>query len=290
MVGHAWHELDEMCLKGLLADSDGPFCNHGAILLKKGRSATVAEVSVMVRGQPRQAILKRFNVTGWRDPLASVARMQPAIRSWVQGHGFRERGLPTARPLAVWHRRRFGLLWEGYLLTEKVEQARELNQVVNDLAGLPVKPRQTQIRALIAETAALIRELHLRLYSHRDLKAANILVVREPGRQHEPLPESFSTLAGFVRLINPRLVFIDLVGVEGPGRLGFARKAQNLARLHVSFCQCPLLTRSDKLRFLRAYMQWNLKGKTGWKRWWQAIAKATRAKIDRNRKTGRVLG
>ena len=39
---------------------------------------------------------------------------------------------------------------------------------------------------------------------------------------------------------------------------------QNLARLHASFCQGSLLTRSDKLRFLRSYLQWGLRGKSGW--------------------------
>jgi hypothetical protein len=83
--------------------------------------------------------------------------------------------------------------------------------------------------------------------------------------------------------------FIDLVGVVRLRRLGHARREKNLARLHASFCNHLALTRTDKLRFLRAYLRWGLYGKEGWKKWWKAIEKATRAKAARNVKNGRPL-
>jgi hypothetical protein len=64
---------------------------------------------------------------------------------------------------------------------------------------------------------------------------------------------------------------------------------QNLARLHASFHKDPLLTRTDKLRFLRTYLQWGLFGRHRWKRWWREIEAATQAKIARNRRSGRIL-
>jgi hypothetical protein len=115
----------------------------------------------------------------------------------------------------------------------------------------------------------LIRQLHTRGLAHRDLKAANILT---------------SDTAG-----DARFWFIDLVGVTRPGRVSARLRAQNLARLNASFIAHPLVTQRDKLRFLRAYLAWNLRGKGGWKRWWRRIECATRAKVERNRRSGRPL-
>jgi hypothetical protein len=64
---------------------------------------------------------------------------------------------------------------------------------------------------------------------------------------------------------------------------------QNLARLHASFLAMPLVTRTDKLRFLRMYLNWALVGRSNWKGWWNEIAAATRAKAARNAKRGRPL-
>src|SRR5262249_2290598 len=71
--------------------------------------------------------------------------------------------------------------------------------------------------------------------------------------------------------------------------LSRARKLQNLARLNASFVQSGLLTRTDRLRFLRCYLRWGLHGKADWKAWWHGIADATMAKIRRNHERGRPL-
>jgi hypothetical protein len=65
---------------------------------------------------------------------------------------------------------------------------------------------------------------------------------------------------------------------------------QNLARLHASFHRLPGVSRTDKLRFLRVYLAWGLRGRLGWKRWWAQVEAATRAKVARNLRNGRPLG
>ena len=61
-----------------------------------------------------------------------------------------------------------------------------------------------------------------------------------------------------------------------------------MARLHASFHAQPALTRTDKLRFLRTYLQWGLFGRERWKRWWRRIGRATQAKVLRNARNGRL--
>ena len=64
---------------------------------------------------------------------------------------------------------------------------------------------------------------------------------------------------------------------------------RNLARLNASFVHVPAVTRTDRLRFLRAYLVWGLHGSAGWKDWWNGVARATEAKVAKNRKSGRPL-
>src|SRR5262249_3881190 len=122
----------------------------------------------------------RFNVKSWGAPLLSLLRRPPALRSWINGHGLCERCLPTARPLAVLHRRRFGLLCQGYLLTLEVPEAVELPGFLDTMVSLPRPERLTVLRDRIDQTARLVRELHYRGVSHRDLKGANILTTAFP--------------------------------------------------------------------------------------------------------------
>jgi hypothetical protein len=86
-----------------------------------------------------------------------------------------------------------------------------------------------------------------------------------------------------------RFWFIDLVGVRRHGRVGRRRKYQNLARLHASFVRHPLLSRTEKLRFLRTYLEWGLRGKSGWKEWWRSIDTTTQAKLAGNLRNGRPV-
>jgi len=263
--GHAVRDLDPDSLAKLLADPDAPFERQNQKLLKDSRSSTVAELHLAVMGVTRPVILKRFRVRHWTDPWRALLRWSPALRSWIHGQGLRERLLPTARPLAVFHRRRGWLACEGYLVTEKVVDAVDLHVYLAQLAFLSVPERQALLRCRIDQVAQLVRRLHERQLSHRDLKAVNILLTQEAAW------------------------LIDLVGVTPQRKLPKARRLQNLMRLHASFHNNGVLTRADKLRFLRAYLQWGLLGRQGWKQWWRALDKATQAKAERNARHGRPL-
>ena len=263
--GHVVRDLDAGTVAALLADPDEPFRRPGIRLLKDSRSTTVAELELRRDGVLRPVIYKRFRVTSRSDPWAALVRTPPALRSWIHGHGLRERGLPTARPLAVLHRRRRGLVSEGYLLTEKIAGAQDLRAALKSLDCLAAAERRAGLWRRIEQVAGLVRELHRRQLSHRDLKAANVLADKE------------------------QVWLIDLVGVRRHRRLRRGRRVQNLARLHASFHDDPALTRTDKVRFLRVYLQWGLFGRGGWKTWWKAVERATRAKVARNRRRGRPL-
>jgi tRNA A-37 threonylcarbamoyl transferase component Bud32 len=265
VVGHAAAVLDPDLLSQLGSDPDEPFRRPGMRLLKDSRSSTVAELEGVVAGVSRKLIYKRFRVSAWSDPLAALVRSPGALHSWLYGHCLRDRLLPTPRPLLVLHRRRRGLLFEGYLLTEMVEDAQELHQFLKGLERLSVCDARRRLRTCIDRLATVVRKMHDSRLSHRDLKAANLLVTAD------------------------EVWFIDLVGIRRCRHLAFARKVQNLARLNASFHQCTSLSRADRLRFLRTYLQWGLFGRGSWKKWWRGIEQATGAKVARNQRVGRVL-
>jgi len=275
MAGHAVADLSAEALAPLLADPDAPFERSGAIVLKRSPSSAVVAIDLPGANGPRRVIYKRFAVTRWSDPWAALFRPAPALRSYILGHGLLLRCLPTPRPLAVWHRYRHGLPHEGYLLTEKVADALDLRSFIDRLHSLPGAECRTRLRCLIDQIAHLLATLHQRRLSHRDLKAANVLIERASTLNCEE---------------GVQLYFIDLVGVSRLHKMRRARRVQNLARLNTSFLDHPALTRGDRLRFLRVYLRWGLRGRCGWKRWWRQIAEATANKVQRNLRKGRPLG
>jgi hypothetical protein len=249
----------------------------------------VVEIDLPFHGQLRTLIFKRFNLRAWTDSLAALVRPTPALRSWIHGHGFRERGLPTAQPLLLLHRTRLGLLRQGYLLTEKIHDGCELTEFVRGLRRLDADTRRTVLRRRIEAVSRVIHMLHDRQLSHRDLKASNILVRRDDVPTPPPSVDDPS-IHSLLHMPERDVWLIDLVGVEAFRRLPTRRKIQNLARLNVSFINSPDISRADRARFLRCYLL-ACAGHLGhWKKWWRRIAAASARKVRRNQRRGRPLG
>ena len=275
----ASRDLDRAAVYALLDDPDAPFFREGTVTLKDSRTATVAEATMAVRGRPARVIYKRFNKKKWIDPLLTYFRPSRAWQAWQAGQHLASRGAPTPRNLAFIARMRprfRDLFWylphETYLVTLKEEPSITLDQYVRHvLPALDPASRRARISALTRALARLLRMLHERSLSDRDLKAANLLLLGDPAAPEVEL--SVIDLAG-VRLIHP---------------LPRHRRIQNLARLSVSLADVPGRTRTDALRFLRLYLTWGLSPHNDWKGLWRAIETASQAKRERNKRHGREL-
>lgn len=260
LVMAEWHDR----LADTLVNQPDKLFNHqAATMLKDGRASTV----VRIVHYERPLILKRFNTRSWLDPFKNVIRQSAAYRSWLLGHALLDAGLPTARPLAVIHRYRFGMPATGYLVTEELKNVVELRAFAD--ATLNSSSRRDVIRKRIYSVARILREFHERFFGHRDLKAANLLT---------PIDAD-----------DHRVWFVDLVGVQRRQLVKDKSRIRDLGRLLASFLNHPVLTRTDRLRFLGCYLNWNLHGKTGWKRWWRELGDVAQRKIERNKRLGRPL-
>jgi tRNA A-37 threonylcarbamoyl transferase component Bud32 len=266
--GLAVRDLSDAFLRDLLADPDAAFVRPGTRLLKRCVSSTVAELEMPTPDGPRAVVLKRINCRSALDPVRNLFRSSSARRSWLQGHGLCERWLPTPRPLAMFHRYRAGALpATGYLLTEKVADAVGLPEAVAGCRDTGV------LRGWAERLARVVRAMHDRGVSHRDLKAPNVML---RGAAVDP------------RGATP--VLIDLVGVRaGADGVPVAKRAKELARLNASFLAMKHVTRTERLRFLLRYLSAGAR-EADWKMWWGLVSGATAAKVAKNRRTGRPIG
>lgn len=271
--GVASRDLDPQTVQRLLADPDALFHAPGTTLLKDSRTTTVAEAVLPVAGRPTRVIYKRFNRKKRLDPLLTLFRPSRAWRAWQGGQHLASRGIRTPRNLAFLARTGSGRLpRDTYLVTIRAEPSITLGDYVrNVLPTLDPDARRRQTRRLTLAMARLIRTMHERSLSHRDLKAANVLIEGDPDA-HEV-----------------QLSLIDLVGVHVAHPLPRHRRAQNLARLQVSLSESLDWSRTDALRFLRAYLPWGQTRRGDWKGLWRAIDRRCRAKLARNRRRGRIL-
>jgi len=278
--GVASRELDPDVMRGLLHDPDSPFQSAGTTIVKNSRTTTVAETTMLVNGRPTVVIYKRFNRKKLLDPIFALFRPSRAWRSWQAAQHLHSRGIPTPQNLAFLARYRafpsgtlcWNLPHETYLVTVKEQNAVTLSSYVSDtLAALSPDLRRARIRSLTTSLARLVRTLHERSLSHRDLKSSNILVKVGEGQTHDELS------------------LIDLVGVRRKYPLPWHRRAQNLARLSLSLSTVPDRTKSDSLYFLRLYLPWGLSPLSDWKSRWRSIERAMGRKISRNIRRGRPL-
>jgi hypothetical protein len=266
--------LDRDVAKRVLADPLRPLEQPDVTLLKESRTTTVAEMTMSVRGLPTSVVYKRFKSKKPFEWALNILRPTRAWRAWQAAQHLVSRGIPTPQNLAIIERTAplIPIPLETFLIAVRAEGARSLGDyITDDLPGLAPDVQRRTIRSLTKSLAFLLRTLHERSISDRDLKAANILIEGDPAAE------------------DPRLSLIDLVGVQLRHPIPRHRRLQNLARLQVSLEAVPGRTRTDALRFLRSYLVWGLSPLNDWKGLWRDVERLCDRKRERNRNRGRLL-
>ncbi|MBI2824792.1 MAG: hypothetical protein HYX69_08915 [Planctomycetia bacterium] len=267
-VGYAVRDMARHELMAVLRDPERTLTGMGATAIKHSDVSVVARTHLVVGGAPVTVSFKRARCLRWHKAVLGLLRRSRALRAWHMGHALRERGIATARPLAVCEPRRHWLRWDSYLAMEWIE-GDHLHDFARRLARLGPDVRRRQTRLCARALGKLLGRLHAWNISHRDLKAVNLLISERDGE------------------LVPHL--IDLDGARLRRRISEFRRARNLARLATSVLAHRWVTRADRLRFLRSYLEAAPLARHDWKWLWRQAQTRSHAIADRMRAAGREV-
>ncbi len=268
-TAHAVRELPRTMVEQLLkspekfwqANVDRPVkLSHGSLVVE-------AELPLVDRSLP--VAVKRLRPKTWWKALSLYLRRGRAPEAWYRGHALLARGIPTARPLVVYEPRSGRLQRDGYLLTEWLVGAQDVHLYGWELARRGADERRRRTRQSAEALGRTVGRLHDQGFAHRDLKGNNLLL-RERRDGVEPF-------------------LIDLDGLRQMPRVSFRAACRNLTRLAVSIEMHPWISRTDRLRFLRAYLRQRLDDRATWKTWWRAVAGLLNSALAEIRAKGKTV-
>lgn len=170
--------------------------------------------------------------SGWRRLTQRIDRSR-SHRAHLWGHRLRALGIDTPRPLGYVERsttpaRHISFAVTEYVLAPTLLEVRDTGMSMLGIRGPGAA--LVEKRALISRVAALLRKMHGHGVFHAELDPENLLVAEDA---------------------------VLVTGVEAMRRFVLPGGAamRNLLRLHRAFLDARLLTRADRMRFLRTYLR-----------------------------------
>ncbi len=147
-------------------------------------------------------------------------------------------GIETMVPVAFGAMRKWGLPYRALTLTEHLYGAEKLETYLptHFEQGLGDPKLIWHKRAIIRAVAGLARKLHAAGFHHQDFYLGHILIA--------PRPEG--------RFI---LYLIDLQRLKAPKTLRTSRIVKDLAQVYFSAAETDCFTRTDRLRFMKTYLE-----------------------------------
>jgi tRNA A-37 threonylcarbamoyl transferase component Bud32 len=243
-----WREWLENPLEWIRSDRPG--------IIKESHTAYIGRGQLPVPDGPLDVVCKRSRPRTWLKRLAYLFGGSRNLRTWKRGYQLLNRDLPTARPLAVMERRFAGLLLDSIVMTEAISGGKDFDALLRtDLLREDARTQRRVKDQLIAELARLMKKLQARGFAHRDFKATNLLVQWDPASGQPP-----------------RLTLVDLDGLVLCRRLSRHERLRPLMRLNVSLDEARLVTRTDRLRFLKAFLTGFYFSHTDWRSLWRELA------------------
>lgn len=260
----AAHEISKPQLAALLADPERPLRDFAHRPVKLSHTSLVVQAEMQLGDQRVRVAYKRSQARGWWKQLTAPLRSSRAARGWQLGKLLAQHRVPTARLLFMLERQNGG----SYLATEWIEGSTNLHLYLWDLVERPARERRVRLHQAGASIARLVAALHAAGCSHRDLKALNLVVAE-----------------------NAAAVDAWLVDLDGISRASIRARTrtQNLGRLAASLDAHPWISRSDRLRFLRAYLAASQLPADAWKDFWRAIEQSRSRIRARIMRLGRPL-
>jgi len=238
------------------------------LILKDSHSGMVCRAELNVDGEPLRVICKRGRSRTLFKRLWYLVRPSRPVQTFRSGHALLHRELPTAYPLVALERRVAGLVVDGLIITEEIPDTEDLDCLLRIRLPRESADRQRRVKAqLIDELVSLYVRMHDRGCMHRDMKAPNLLV-QWAAQRDDP----------------PRVTLVDLDGLSVRRQLRWPQCLRMIMRLNVSLDPCRIVTLTDRLRFLKAYLAGRPQRLREWKTIWRELAAASQRKRGKKAK------
>jgi serine/threonine protein kinase len=242
-------------------DPDRFFSDERCVVVKDQKKIKVARVSVEVSGVLYRIFIKRYNAFSWRARLLSIFTRSGAFRSLQGAAILQTAGFATAKPIAALESRRCGVVTKSFYLSEEIAGGKTADTYWREDLTIAQPERLRRRRRFISGLALTFKALHRQGVYHNDLKDANIIVV----------PETNGEL----------FYLLDLEGTRRYSDLNRRRKIKNIVQLNHTLGR--LLRRSEKMYFLKVYLDSGFASKPIKRRWVTAVLEQSRRRELKSR-------
>jgi tRNA A-37 threonylcarbamoyl transferase component Bud32 len=185
------------------------------------------EVKVfLIEDEKGRVYVKQFCYPHFWERMKDNFRLSKGLKAWLGGNGLGVRGVASVRPLALVENRDWLGVKESLLLMEALDSSQEMDRYI--LKGF----KDFNAKMLfIRNFAQWLSSLHQKRIYHRDMKTCNILVSEKRGTWNFHL--------------------LDLEDILLDEKVNEKKLFKNLLQLNTS--TPSLMTRTDRLRFFKAY-------------------------------------
>jgi tRNA A-37 threonylcarbamoyl transferase component Bud32 len=147
--------------------------NNKLAALKSGPSGDVVTAEITLGGVQLPVVIKRPRKRYWYRYVNEVPRRSRSWRGWVKGWNLIARNLPTAWPMLVLERRRFGYVTDHVSIFERMPGK---TLWLTNLDAMTRCARDTLFRRL----GRILRNIDRTGLSHFDAKSANWIILDDP--------------------------------------------------------------------------------------------------------------
>jgi serine/threonine protein kinase len=258
-------KFNKSALLELIWDPDRFFSDKRCIVVKDQKKIKVGRVAVEVSGELYRIFIKRYNAFSWRVRLLSIFSRSGAFRSLQGAAILHSAGFATAKPIAALESRRWGVVTKSFYLSEEIAGGKTADTYWREDLTTAQPHRFRHRRRFINGLALTFQALHRQGVYHNDLKDANIMVVAEK---------------------NAELFYLlDLEGTRRYADLTLRRKIKNVVQLNHTLGR--LLRRTEKMHFLKVYLDSSFASKPIKRRWVTAVLEQSRRRDLKSRRAAR---
>jgi len=187
--------------------------------------------------------------------LKSILFSSQEMQLWKTGNALLNRGIPAARPLAVCERRFCGVLLYASILIENPTRVKPPHDFMDtQMKALPPSKRYRAMVSIAHQIAALFRRLDEEGFVYSDLKASDLAICVSPSSDDTPIV----VLSGYLdlRQTSSRVPLANLPA---------------LVRLSESLREWSQVSRTDRLRVLKRYLNRLGRPAADWRKVWREM-------------------